>query len=380
MAGSGSSSHRLLGGSACERWWNCPGSVWAAQGFPRSVSKYAAEGSAAHQLLSDTLMGKPTHYTTLDYDGFSIEITDEMIAAVDVALAYIRALPCPPYAKSVLSELELDMSAIDPDMGGTADVVAVGESVLEVIDYKHGRGTFVAIEGNYQLRFYAMGVVLELQRRGVRIPLNVKLTIIQPRNGKQPIRSETINLMDLYDWELDLREAARRVREQRDLRVPGDWCTWCPALATCREAREHAHGITISPYKQADGSPDLKSLGEALKASGYLRDWLDAVWWYAEMLALTGTKIPRHKLVLGRNSRKWSQGEAVMVNVLKSMGIEPWESTLLSPAKAEKAAGKKREKLALYIETVPGKPTLVEEEDPRPEAHVFGLVENLDEL
>jgi hypothetical protein len=52
--------------------------------------------------------------------------------------------------------------------------------------------------------------------------------------------------------------------------------------------------------------------------------------------------------VAGRKSRSWKDEEAA-AKALKEKGVEPYETSILSPAKAEKALGK--EKKQIWIST-----------------------------
>ena len=47
--------HSVLSPSGAHRWMRCPGSIAAESGMPDTSSKYAAEGTAAHELASKCL-------------------------------------------------------------------------------------------------------------------------------------------------------------------------------------------------------------------------------------------------------------------------------------------------------------------------------------
>ena len=69
-----------------------------------------------------------------------------------------------------------------PEGFGTGDLVIVADGVIEVIDFKGGRGVRVDANCNSQLMLYALGALLEFD------PLydihHVRMTIVQPRLNK----------------------------------------------------------------------------------------------------------------------------------------------------------------------------------------------------
>jgi len=353
---------------------NCPGSVEASRGIPKVVNQYMTEGTAAHAVLEMNLRGEYLQGDVVEWQGEAVAVTDEMLEAVAVAERFVR---------------EWD----DPDS-------------LLVADYKHGKGVVVPVKGNKQLLFYGIGVWAHLPRlapglhteialdmgwidprmggtadiviRGSnKFPSYIDLAIIQPRAQSEP-KLHRISLAELLDFEVDLREAVKRIDREPNKRVAGDWCRFCPAFPVCAEARNRVANITIKPYAPiaagVDKSPfDLDALALALDQSGYVEEWLKAVWSLGEKLALSGTKIPRYKLVNGRSSRTWGNpGQAIawltqMQYAPEKFMTEPVLPALRSPAQVEKIiTSEEKQELAKFIDVVPGKPTLVSEQDKRP--------------
>jgi hypothetical protein len=123
----------------------------------------------------------------------------------------------------------------------------------------------------------------------------------------------------------------------------------------------------LSPTPAAPSSltPDQQRV--ALDNKGLIIGWLDALEAMAMETLLAGGTVPGYKLVAGRSNRQWSNevdAEKVLVDALAGGA---YETKLLSPAKAEKALGKKR---AAIVETLiikkEGAPTLAPESDKRP--------------
>jgi hypothetical protein len=118
---------------------------------------------------------------------------------------------------------------------GTADFWAVVGDLLIVIDYKNGRGKFVSPVENPQATFYALGVYLALLphlRRQVR---RVRIVIVQPFAGGEPIRSWDIPAGDLLFWGwATLKPAADRIFANKPGPFKtGSWCWFCAASSVC---------------------------------------------------------------------------------------------------------------------------------------------------
>ena len=114
-----------------------------------------------------------------DSDFYSDEaesVTDEYAAFCIETIESVRA-SCPD--PLILVEHRLDYGEYVPGGFGTGDLVIVADGVLEVIDFKGGRGVRVEAERNSQLMLYGLGAVLEFD------PLydirTVRMTIVQPR-------------------------------------------------------------------------------------------------------------------------------------------------------------------------------------------------------
>ena len=108
-------------------------------------------------------------------------------------------------------EHRLDYSEYVPEGFGTGDLVIVADGVIEVIDFKSGRGVRVDAHRNSQLMLYALGALLEFD------PLydihHVRMTIVQPR----------LNNLSSYEMEADelLHWAETEVRPKALLAYEG---------------------------------------------------------------------------------------------------------------------------------------------------------------
>jgi hypothetical protein len=233
------------------------------------------------------------------------------------------------------------------------------EAKLRVIDYKHGQGTPVEAEGNPQGMYYALGALTAL-----RFPARVvEIVIVQPRcpHGAGPIRSWTIGVDELLDWQADLLDGVKRVEHASRLHDPasfeklpniaaqwadgylasGDHCKFCPAAAVpgrCSAIAEKQQALArvefapmvdYDPAKLAQALLDIPAVEARIKA---IREFA-----YAE--AEAGRAPPGWKLVEKRATRKWGGEMADVMAALHTAGLladEIVESKIKSPAQIEK--------------------------------------------
>jgi hypothetical protein len=217
-------AHAKLSASSSDRWMLCPGSIRLSENIPSTTSIYAEEGTKAHDLASLVLENK--HFELTDYD-------TEMIDNVSMYVDYILSLP---YSTRLI-EHKFDLSSIYPGMFGTSDCT-IYDSVLkrlQVIDLKYGKGLFVHVENNSQLMYYALGALTEL-----KLPVNkITMTIVQPRfKSSEIIRSHTIDSIELFDWSIDLVNAAKKTELVDAPLVKGRHCKFCSAKSVCPEFKK----------------------------------------------------------------------------------------------------------------------------------------------
>ena len=166
-------SHARLNASSSHRWMMCPPSVKLSEQFADKPSPYAEEGTFLHELCELKLhryLGDMTpevleaqYAAHRDSDFYSDEaesVTDEYAAFCIETIESVRA-SCPD--PLILVEHRLDYGEYVPGGFGTGDLVIVADGVLEVIDFKGGRGVRVEAERNSQLMLYGLGAVLEFE-------------------------------------------------------------------------------------------------------------------------------------------------------------------------------------------------------------------------
>lgn len=397
-----SRKHARLAPSAASRWWECPGSINASQNIPEQSSVYADEGTAAHELAqhcitygfdADRYTGR---YVILDQPGGtrlceisagarSFLVDEEMVDGVQEYLDYCRSLISGQNAIDVESTAEqfvdLRWIGVEGLDGGTADFLVYDTKslTLEVIDFKYGRGVFVEPYENKQLLCYALGAARRYSNRGL---MQVKLTVVQPRcpSSNGSIRTWNADVLDLFDFEDDLRLRALATQDSDALLKPGEWCRFCPAGATCSARRDHAMALAQAEFDLLGAmtlppgptlSPD--ALAAVLRHALEIETWLNSVKEYAHNEAIHGRVPPTFKLVAKRATRQWAD-EKIVLAELRKLGLSSVDviiEKLKSPAQVEPALpGKnKKERAATIAHLIIRRSSgtvLAPNEDPRP--------------
>lgn len=374
-------AHSHIGASSMERWATCPGSIRMSRGLKSVESKYAAEGTAAHDLakmiLDCELAGQPFAY---DQDG----IDPEMLEPV---MVYVKEVLSDAKGNDVLIEERCDLSQVHPGLFGTCDNITFVKAakLLKVRDYKHGSGIPVEVKGNKQLRYYGLAALLSTD-----FPCEVvELTIVQPRvnHPQGPIRSERISSLELLEFAEELKNAALATERPDAPVVPGDHCRFCPAAGICPALRTKAQDLAKLEFSDvAEHSVSTDELAKALEWVPIVKQWAENVDRFAYTKAQQGVKIPGYKLVAKRAIRKWTDEKDVAKFLereftsatLRSLYEDP---PLKSVAQMEKTLHATQfPKLAPYISKISSGEALVPESDPRPEVKILDAKTEFDQL
>lgn len=367
--------HAKLGPSSAHRWINCPGSIKASEGIDPRSSRYAAEGTAAHELASAMLQfGEDSaarylgQFINIDateaqhiisWKGPANQkniwlISEEMTDAVDTYAEFVRGLIDGVKDGVAIVDVEqrLDMTHIHPAIFGTGDAVVYDPIAqhLHVCDFKYGKGVVVAVEQNPQLFLYAAGAVRRYHNQPVR---KLSCHVIQPRAEGQPIKSWETDILELFDFEGEIALAAARTEEPDAPRHAGDWCRFCPAAPICPTNRDAALADAQAEFS-VDGEAMLPSIdaltpaqrGHILLTADRILNWVTTVQEWEHNQALAGNLPDGFKLVAKRSTRRWKD-EAAAIGVLTAAAGNDRVSELFtepkfkSPAQVEKVFGKK---------------------------------------
>ena len=368
-----SRAHAQLNASSSHRWMMCPPSVKLSEQFEDKPSSYAEEGTFLHELCElklhrylgdmDPALIELQYAEHRDNDFYSDEaetVTDEY---VDFCIETIEAvrLSCPD--PLIMVEHRLDYSDFVPDGFGTGDLIIVADGVLEVIDFKGGRGVRVEATRNSQLMLYGLGALLEFD------PLydihQVRMTIVQPRLSN--LSSFEMEADDLIRWaETEVRPKAMLAYEGKGEFCAGEWCRFCKARYTCRKRSEYHMSLAARDFKEPDLLSD-EEIADILPVAESLNSWVQDLLAYATQEAVIGKTWPGYKLVAGRSIRKYTSEAEVIKAATEAGYTDIYKTSLLGVGDLEKRMGKKafNEVLGKYIVKPVGAPTLVPETDPR---------------
>lgn len=381
--------HAICSPSGAAGWLNCTG--WT--GGSGKGSKFANEGSAAHQLMEMALTNQTEPH---DFIGTDILVEDDtftvdqdMADHVKVYTDIVRRFGAP-----FLVEQKLPVGLITGEEGatGTADTVLFDGDTLTILDLKYGMGVPVSAYQNEQLMIYALAALEEYDFAG---PFeHVSLWIIQPRIDY--ITDWKIPVAELYDFRTRVYEAAQRKLKKHPYwnnvgsLNPGEkTCRWCAKKATCPALANFVFSQITDDFVDLDKeetiAPRLQAGLDLLKSSDneYIARYTDDVLGMIEMFVkavrakieseiFAGRAVRGWKLVAGRKgSRAWSDAEAAETT-MKAMRLkadEMYTKEIISPTAAEKLlkeTPRRWKALEKLITQKEGKPSVAPEGDKRP--------------
>lgn len=379
-------AHALLSPSSSHRWYYCTPSVRLEEKFKNQDSFESAEGTLAHalaelllrlyfnlvkpyafqqklQLIKDTTF----HNGTEEIKLYNKEMQEHCEAYRDFVIErYAEALAHTPDAK-IFFEARVDLTEWLPEGFGTIDVRIVSDFMLEIIDFKYGKGVRVEVAENKQLLVYALGAYRTVDLLyGMQM---IRITVYQPRMDN--FDSYEITVKGLIRWgDKQLRPRAEQAFKGEGEFVPGKHCGFCRARAVCKAFADH----NLELAKHAFASPDLLEdvdVSDILDRKKMFEGWLKAVSEYATSKALEGYQWPGYKLVEGRSNRKYSDEKKIAKELMKEGFKEDsiYTKELLTLMELEKLVGIviAKKHIAPNVIKPTGKPTLVPLNDKRPQ-------------
>lgn len=337
--------HLKYGASSSSRWLKCTGSLTIEDEGDES-SKYAKEGTAAHELAHQCwILGvHPSEFLGGEIEGF--EVTQEMVEAVGLYLNVIHTWATE--GSEVRFEEFVEHSQIS-EHGGTIDVNIVRPDCLVIPDFKYGAGIGVEAENNSQLLTYAACKLSNLEIE----PLKIICIVVQPRfvHEDGPVRMWEPTDNDIARHESDVREAIYNEEHDPEFHA-GDHCRWCHAKAQCpellrlnTEAAAESFEVETSELKHRESglaiamTPELAVRIRNQRKAVELYFTAVEQWLHNHMEA--GGDAPGLKLVQSYGHRKWTEGneEKLIRNVWRASGVGKkglYVKKLLTPAKVEK--------------------------------------------
>ena len=358
--------HATLSASSSHRWLNCPPSVRICENYADVTTDYALEGTDAHALCEYQLkqsLGIPAEDPIENLTWYNAEMEGCAAGYAAYVMELLEDAKKTCADPVVMIEQRVDFSRWVKDGFGTADCILIADGVMNIVDYKHGKGVEVSAEKNPQMMLYALGA-LEIFD-GIYDIETVRMTIYQPRLSNISVFEMAKD--ELLEWaNTELTQKAQLAYEGKGEFHSGEWCRSCKAKAECRE-RAKAN-LELAKYEFTE--PPLLGDAEIADILGKLdglTSWVADVKEYALQQAVGGKKWSGWKLVEGRSNRKY-RSDADVADVVAHAGFDPYEHKVRGITAMQMLLGRSRfeELLSPYIEKPQGKPTLVPESDKRP--------------
>ena len=365
--------HALLSASSAERWLHCTRAPRLEESMPETDTDYTREGRVAHAVAELKVRKYFTPMATRSYNSALKKLqadpaySEEMLGHADTYVEYLaeRAMQYKT-TPTICTETEYRYDAWVPEGFGTCDCTMISGDVLQVTDYKYGKGVEVSAEDNPQLKLYALGAYL---RYSIFFAIKtVRLAIVQPRI-RDDVSEYEMPLEDLLAWGESIKPVAQAAFDGEGNFSAGEWCRWCRAKKTCRARSEN-----YTALQDFDGAvPPLLSdaeVGEILQRAAGLKAWISDLEDYALKSTLDGREIPGWKAVEGRSVRQWTDQDAALEAAVNAGYpreiIYDYVPKSLSQLEKLLGAQKFADILAPYVTKPAGKPTLVPADDKRP--------------
>lgn len=376
-----SGAHSILPPSGAAAWRRC--GLWVAmnQAFPQPDSPETLEGTAAHWVAWEILVGRPVAEGTPAPNG--VIVTDEMIEGGELLVATIRErMPLDQFGEWHVEE-PVQIPRVHPQCWGTPDAwgFALRLETLEVVDYKFGH-RFVDEYENDQGVAYTAGIIDVLaEKLGKRSGLldqvvMVNFTIVQPRcfyKGK-PVRTWSVKASDLRAHINLLAGAAEKALLPNPTAVTNSECRDCPGRHACPALQQAAYSdaeyaVQSSPVELAPAaaSLELRMLERALER---LQNRVDGMREAVTAYGRQGHPTPFHRLEQGYGRTQWNVPPGQVIAMGQLMGVDLSKPGVMTPGQAKKA-GVDEAVIKAYSTTPLGQIKLVPD-NPTDARRVFG--------
>lgn len=397
-------AHSIYAPSSAYMWLACAGALLANLNIEDNAGPEAAEGTVAHSMGEQWLKTgeRPTNavgsveLVEERNETFTIEITDEMLDFVELYVDWCNEVPGKAFVEQRVYFSHLTPL---PRQGGTADHFVFDDQTLTITDLKYGKGIKVYAKNNPQAMLYALGVIYEY---GLDWNFDkVVIRICQPRLDH--FDTWETNVEDLLVFAKYVRVRAFDAWAPNAPRTPSEKaCQWCRVTATCPAYAAFLDQIVdgcfeydtfdsvqmattigkidrdvFAPQLADPQSLSVEQMAKLLPMQGAVEKWFSAIAMRLTTLAANDVPVPGYKTVEGRSIRKW-RDEKTAARVMLSAGVDVldmYKVDFIGPTRAEellrplgykpKAA---KDLLSGAIIKPLGKPTLVREDDHRPES------------
>ena len=319
--------HSTLGASSAHRWMKCAGSLTAESS---GDSIHSQRGRVAHEVAHKCLsLGREPGYwvgAVGEGDGCDgVVFTQDMADSVSQYVDYVRSLVASPTGDQM--ERRMVLSHLPTGPGGTVDFHTWIGNDLYIVDYKSG-AVPQNPHGNPQLMIYALAAMMEYQRK----PDRVVLAVVQPKaDGVLEWEPPSDVLSAFY---AELQAAVTKATDGSEDHAEGDWCRWCPKMATCPLKVSKAlavHADVAPPAELSDGQ-----LAKVLDVASDVRRFLKEAEEHARVTLEEGGQVPGYELAPARRKKVWAVDEDRVRSYLETRGISLTTPTPVGALRAVK--------------------------------------------
>jgi hypothetical protein len=357
----------------------CAGSLLPSLTAVDKAGYEAAEGTVFHELIAEwQTRGRPDHWLgqTREVDGYTVEIVEEMFTHAEECLTRANEIHGDRYV-----ETRVDLTAITPipGQGGTCDLAFCRQGILDITDWKYGKGVQVFAYKNTQLMLYALGFYFEFnQFYDFQL---IRMRIAQPRFNHWDLWEVQVEeLLEFADW---ARERWSLAWQPDSPRTPSPKaCQWCKVRLTCPALEVARQALVDLTFEVLDVDPrqpvqpvapvippaielTTTQLAQIYRYRKLMESWFSDIGDELIARGLSGEDLGgQWKVVEGRPGRRRWTDEEQAVQAFDRIGVDPYEVKLRSPAQVEKlvrAAGVRDPTpyVNLFTDRTPGKPALV---------------------
>lgn len=392
-------THARFAPSSAHRVIECPASLVLNEQEPDSPSFEAVEGTVAHYIHEQVLLGTarldnflgmhpiqfmPAHelseaeWKLIPYSrGLKPDedfiVTRPMLDYVEESVIRCKEVPGDHYVEQ---RVDISPWCPEPNQRGTADFFACRPGHLDVRDLKFGVGVQVFAERNYQAIKYALGVINEYD--WLYDFETIDIWIHQPRLNHWDVWHTTkAELLEIGKYILSRYRIA--VGPNPPFGASEKACQFCKVKPKCAHLTETV--LSYFDIEDGDDKDDVRTSAaflslqrqvEIFKMRGLYDLWIGSIQGEIERLLKADSKsVPGLKLVNGRSSRYWKDQQATIEELLfhdipEEKLFTPRE--LISPAQVEKLGPKRLKPIVseLALKRL-GKPVIVDANDPRPD-------------
>ena len=375
---------------------HCPGSLLPSLEAPDTAGYEAAVGTVFHSVIAEWQQsGMPPRYRLgmkEQVDNWTVPVDEDMFVYAEECLSRYDGIPGNRFV-----EVTVDISSLTPinNQSGTADLIIVQPGILDIVDWKYGKGVQVFAPHNTQLLCYAWGA---FDRFDLMYEFEtIRLHIAQPRLNHYDMWE--IDREQLHEFAVWARRQWARAWRKGASRFPGPrQCQWCRVRVPCparQAAMERIADATFDPVVEIEVTPEQQAaLTET--AIGFTPpaelDTRRLAWIYQYRRSLEvwmreiGEELIRRgiagedlgglwKVVEGRQGRRRWVDDEVAAASLRQLGLgedDLWTRELASPAQIERLLKRigvtgqlATDFLGLYTARSAGKPALAPTADNR---------------